>query len=236
MNSWRSSNDLISGLISRALALSAFLWLVGAPGAAWAEPDPESLRQQAQEILSDSDYQTEWPDGEDARDSGRYRDGYLPPGSGVAMGAISMAIAWTLVAVVVIVLLSLLAQGLLKRRRNAEAEVAMAQSEPAEAAAAPRPVLAEVDRLVAAGRYGEAIHLLLLIAVDRLMRQRAQSLDDSLTSREILRRLRLPPPGRAALERLVLGTERFLFAEKAVDRSEFEACRKAFDLLEGTPL
>ncbi|MCH9647468.1 MAG: DUF4129 domain-containing protein [Deltaproteobacteria bacterium] len=232
MISSRSSNDLIS----RLLAISVVLWLVAAVGTARAEPNPESLKRQAQEILSDSDYQTEWPDGEDARRRGRRRSGSLGPAGGVAMGTITWAIAWALVAVVVVVLLFLLVQEVAKRRRNAEADATMAQSEPAEPSSGSRPVLAEVDRLAAAGRYGEAVHLLLLIAVDRLMRRRAQPLEDSLTSREILRRLRLPPPGKAALERLVLGTERFLFAKKEVDRQELDACREAFELLEGTPL
>ncbi len=91
----------------------------------------------------------------------------------------------------------------------------------------------EVERLAAEGHFGEAVHRLLLIAMDRLIRHRGESLEDSLTSREILRRLRLGEEGRGALERLVAGTERFLFAEVAVDGEEFEACRRAFETLEG---
>jgi len=223
--------------------------------------NPAESTERARKVLDSRRYQTEWPMTEGACAEAGERSGRLcregqpreaqkpreaPPrrrqsaggtssaaGVSTALGVVSRALLWMVVAVVVIVLLVFLGNGIVRWRERRDVGAPLPGGDTVAPGEKPRPRLVEVERLAGQGHYGEAVHRLLLIAVDRLTRHRGESLEDSLTSREILRRLRLGEEGRGALERLVAGTERFLFAEVAVDREEFEACRRAFETLEG---
>jgi hypothetical protein len=223
--------------------------------------NPAESTERARKVLDSRRYQTEWPMTEGACAEAGERSGRLcregqprearkpreatprrrqsaggtssAAGVSTALGVVSRALLWMVVAVVIIVLLVFLGNGIVRWRERRDPGAPLPGGDTVAPGEKPRPRLVEVERLAGQGHYGEAVHRLLLIAVDRLTRHRGESLEDSLTSREILRRLRLGEEGRGALERLVAGTERFLFAEVAVDREEFEACRRAFETLEG---
>lgn len=98
---------------------------------------------------------------------------------------------------------------------------------PADSGATPLHVeLREPDRLAAAGRWDEAIHALLLETLAAL--SRAAQLAPSLTSREILDRVRLPARAREALEGLVLAVEITRFGGAPAGETDYRRCLDRF--------
>ncbi len=79
----------------------------------------------------------------------------------------------------------------------------------------------------AAGRFGEAIHALLLETLAAL--GRASRLAPSLTSREILGRVRLPERAREALAALVLAVEVSRFGGAEPGEADYRACVERFE-------
>ena len=67
--------------------------------------------------------------------------------------------------------------------------------------------LGDADQLAGQGRFGEAIHVLLLRTFEELARRQPQRLPPALTSREILARIPMPDDARAALGGLVGAVE-----------------------------
>lgn len=90
------------------------------------------------------------------------------------------------------------------------------------------------DELAASGRFGEAMHMLLQQSLADLRRRLDERFADSLTSREILRRTRVPDTGRAALQEIVHQVERTCFGEHPADAADYRACRASFDRLAAT--
>jgi len=90
------------------------------------------------------------------------------------------------------------------------------------------PHMSEVDRLAGAGRYGEAVHALLLLAVARLSAACGRPVADALTGRELARRLPRSPEERGLFELLVKAVEVSFFGNCPVDREAFTDCREAF--------
>jgi len=128
---------------------------------------------------------------------------------------------WAAVAVV----LCLVAVWLVRRLTPAAAGDDPAALEPG---AAPLDVPLEGARaLAAAGRYGEAIHALLLETLAAL--SRASRLAPSLTSREILARVTLPSRAREALAALVLAVEVSHFGGAEPGEADYSACVERFE-------
>jgi hypothetical protein len=102
---------------------------------------------------------------------------------------------------------------------------------PKDEAARPRPVAiptANAEALATAGRFGEAIHQLLLDTLGAL--SRAARLEASLTSREIVARVPLAPRAREALGGLVAAVEISFFGGEAPGEPEYRACRERFEV------
>jgi len=93
------------------------------------------------------------------------------------------------------------------------------------------PIADESERLAQAGDFSAAIHLLLLLAVDRLQGHGRAALPRCLTSREVLRRAR--PPGEAgdALAGLVAAVEASHFGATAADEATWRRCRDGYRLI-----
>jgi hypothetical protein len=97
--------------------------------------------------------------------------------------------------------------------------------------ARPRPVAiptADAEALATAGRFGEAIHQLLLDTLGAL--SRAARLEPSLTSREIVARVPLAPRAREALGGLVAAVEISFFGGEAPGERDYRACRERFEV------
>jgi hypothetical protein len=98
-------------------------------------------------------------------------------------------------------------------------------------AGSPAAALGAADELAAAGRFVEAMHVLLLQGLAAIRAGLDEEFADSLTSREILRRARLPDPGRASLRDIVNRVELTYFGQHPAALLDYEACRASFNTL-----
>jgi hypothetical protein len=89
----------------------------------------------------------------------------------------------------------------------------------------------EADDLARAGRYAEAMHVLLLRSLAELRDKLKVTFADSLTSREILRRAPLGELGRAAFAEIVRAVERVVFGGARADAAAYQACRESYEAL-----
>jgi hypothetical protein len=98
-------------------------------------------------------------------------------------------------------------------------------------AGSPAAALGAADELAAAGRFVEAMHVLLLQGLAAIRAGLHEEFADSLTSREILRRARLPDPGRTSLRDIVNRVELTYFGQYPAALADYEACRASFNTL-----
>jgi len=101
----------------------------------------------------------------------------------------------------------------------------------ARTADAPLPDLDEIERLARAGAHAEAIHLMLLRALEALRRRLGTSWAKSLTSREIARRSELPATDRSALKMLVGAVEISRFGGKSANEQIYRTCLDQYRLI-----
>lgn len=99
-----------------------------------------------------------------------------------------------------------------------------------------RALLEDADGLAAAGRFDEAIHLLLFRSIDDLAARRPGTVRPALTSRDIAGLEALPAGARSAFTRLAQAVERTFFGGRPADADAFGAARsdyEAFAFAEG---
>jgi hypothetical protein len=99
--------------------------------------------------------------------------------------------------------------------------------------ATPPISLAEADALAGQGRFVEAMHVLLLFCLADIRRRLDLDFADSLTSREIVRRAKLPEDGTAALRGIVTRVELSYFGDYPASRADYDACRERYEVLAG---
>lgn len=95
-------------------------------------------------------------------------------------------------------------------------------------ASSPEAVAAAADDLARQGRFGEAMHALLLQSLADVRKRLDEQFADSLTSREILRSTKLPAEGREPLREIIARVERTYFGEYAAGPQDYRACRDRF--------
>lgn len=135
---------------------------------------------------------------------------------------------WIAVAAVVIALLlalfpaarEWLAARLLRRGEAPAAPVGWAPD-----AVTARALLEEADRLAAAGRYAEAVRLILHRSIEDIEKWRGDSLRPSLTSRDIAAFETLPDAARTVFRRIVADVERSLFAGNPLGEADWTRAR-----------
>lgn len=98
-------------------------------------------------------------------------------------------------------------------------------------AAAPHAAAIAAEELARQGRFVEAMHMLLLQALAEIRRLRDQGFAESLTSREILRRVRLSEQGEASLRDIVARVEWSYFGEHPAGPEDYRGCRDSFERL-----
>jgi hypothetical protein len=84
----------------------------------------------------------------------------------------------------------------------------------------------EVDALAESGAFTEAVHRLLLLVQERLRGRIEHGLQVSLTSREILRRAKLPQESATAFATLVAAVEVSLFGMRSANAATYALCRE----------
>jgi len=87
------------------------------------------------------------------------------------------------------------------------------------------------DDLARQGRFAEAMHVLLLQSLGDIRRRLDERFADSLTSREILRRIRLSDVGLASLRDIIFRVERTYFGEYPAAAEDYQGCRASFGVL-----
>jgi hypothetical protein len=124
------------------------------------------------------------------------------------------------------VLVVLAAVWLYRRFRGAGGDRALA-GDGAPGAAPLEVPLGDASALAGEGRFGEAIHLLLLETLEAL--SRAARLSPALTSREIVAGVPLPPPAREALAGLVTAVELSRFGGAEPGQADYLTCLGRFE-------
>jgi hypothetical protein len=97
------------------------------------------------------------------------------------------------------------------------------------AADAARNLLRDADALAALGKYGDAVHLLLLRSIEHIDTHRPELVRPAFTSREIGALEQLPPTARPTFMGIARVVERALFAGREIDAAEFAQCRRAYE-------
>lgn len=211
-----------------------------------ASPGPAEMRQRAREIVGEG-YQRELPQGEAERGRGaadrssdrlpatprrraEHTRGQDRGGFG-ALGSIAQMLMWALMAAV----LALGAMWIIRELagytgdvEGARGEVDERSREAPDRAVIERP-LGDAEELARRGQFGEAVHVLLLRTLQELARRLPERLPPSLTSREILARVRIPDDARRPLAALVGAVEVSHFGGVEPVESDFHHCRQHFE-------
>ena len=199
-------------LISAPATLLAGL-MVGAPAAAQSPPE---IQKAADEAIRRLDLQTDFPRVPEPL-SWHFD---LPP-----------ITLWIVIAIAVGALLYAF------RDLLPGAGAGRAWTKPEDAAGEATPgtqavIIGAADELAAAGRFVEAMHMLLLHGLAHIRARLDQQFSDSLTSREILYSTNLPEAARTSLRDVVARVELTYFGKQPAGLADYTACRESFNALE----
>jgi hypothetical protein len=190
--------------------------LLPAVSAALAAPAPAQEEDTARRILSDSRYQTELPESEAA----------APPVRSPGLSAIGRILLYVMVFLGAGLLLWwLVGEFILSYGRPDGGEE---EDEEGDGLAGGRRGMEDPERLAGEGRYDEAIHALLLIAIARLSERLPSPPGPACTSRELLRILPMGRSARDALAGLVAEVETSLFGGVPAGADSYSRCRRSF--------
>jgi hypothetical protein len=145
----------------------------------------------------------------------------IPPPPSGALARFLEALPWIAIAVVAVLLIVRTLPRLRVGKRAAPVTDAGAGPPAPESGGDPTS-LSEAERLARQGRYADAIHALLLSAIEKI--RAGKPVASSLTSREVLAAAELSAGGRSAFRRLVRSVEITRFGGRPADAAEYEAC------------
>jgi hypothetical protein len=192
------------------------------------------LRGRAQSIVTKGGYQTTLPAGTSAPTSpppspapSRSQRARPPRVGGSGIPLIPASVLWSLLVAIGVAALALVLWRMLEARRAREGP-GRAPGPSRDAAPARRTLrigpLTDVEDLARQGRFGEAIHLLLLHLFAALQRRPATAPAPAHTGREVLARTRLASQARDALGVLVTAAEKVHFGGRSASREDYDAC------------
>lgn len=145
---------------------------------------------------------------------------------GLSWPVIEKVLIALLVLLVLVVLWYLVGRPLLDRMRQPAPDAQEPDWTPDRGAAL--ALLDDADKLAAAGRYAEAVHLLLQRSVGHIADARPEWLHPASTAREIAGFAMLPESARAAFGVIAARVERSRFALRDLDSADWEAARGAY--------
>ncbi|WP_119299561.1 DUF4129 domain-containing protein [Dongia deserti] len=190
-------------------------------------PLAERVRQQSESIAKDPTLQHEPPQPGDPPDEARFS---MP-----IPGDIVLYLLLTVLAVALCIVLYHLyrtyASGRRLTARDLNQPLELGSRPIARAVDERLPDLDEIERLAVAGAYAEAVHLMLLRALEALRRRLGTSWAKSMTSREIARRSELPATDRQALKMLVGAVEISRFGGRSANEQIYRACLDQYRLI-----
>jgi hypothetical protein len=215
------------------MALMLAVLLLMTPAVAFAQADAggidgETVRESRDRVLADGSYQTERPAPQELP---KIEPFSIPPW-------LAETLLWAVlvgVGALVLFFLGNLALDLLRNRtafqrnRDHPGEGALrVETPPAEPRTLDRATLAEADRLAAEGRFSEAIHLLLLVALARLQRELGARVAPAMTGRELLHLPALPGGTVEPLARMVQLSEINHFGGRRAGEPDYRNARADF--------
>ncbi len=189
-----------------------------APAPLIGSPDETATAELAQNILSDAAYQTERPEGESE-----------PTRVPVSLGAFATLLLYIAAAVAIILIAAWVVREFLKGATDSAVDSAGQTGFDADGGGG--NLLTDPEHLAGQGRYEEAIHMLLLVAIRHLGGNLPVPPSPASTSRELLRALPMAAERREALGFLVRQVELSLFGGWRVGEDEYARCRKQFLIL-----
>jgi hypothetical protein len=133
-----------------------------------------------------------------------------------------------LACALILLLYAMARDGLPFWRRSGDEWEGLASDADPNAMPGAQDALTTADALSREGRFVEAIHLLLLQGLADIRQRLGLQFEDSLTSREILRRARLPAQGRTSLQEMVAAVEWTYFGGYPAELADYTACRRSF--------
>ncbi|WP_426012060.1 hypothetical protein [Caulobacter sp. DWR2-3-1b2] len=92
-----------------------------------------------------------------------------------------------------------------------------------------RTLLEDADRLAAAGRFAEAVHLILFRSIEDIEAKRPDLIRPALTSRDIAGLDGVPQAVRRTFSQIARVVEQSFFGGRPVGADGFAACRKAYE-------
>lgn len=202
----------------------------------------ETANRVAQDVLSDSRYQRDLPSGQKVEVSPAPRQEPVPrleepePPVVTDAGAAMDIGLWIIVFIAVVLIVLFLIEDLTGRRflrnRPAEPETRVTDAEPdEEVVLLSVGPLEDADRLAAQGRFDDAVHVLLLGALESIRLSIGRVFEPSLTSRELVAKDFMPAPYRRLVATLVSAVETSRFAGHPAGESEFRRCRGIYTQL-----
>lgn len=209
-----------------------------AAASATTPPDREAVVEAARRVLASGRFQDVRPDARDpaTTEAGPAPDLPEPPPrhrrvpprpSGVpGSGAVARMILWLLAGGALVVLVGTLMRDGIQRLRSAR------RRDPTGAASRAmrdEPVAkdpARAEQLAAAGRFADAVRLLLRSTLE-LLGRRSDPLPPGTTARELMRRIPLGDEERGALGVLVRTVESSWFGGAPVSTEDWQRCRDA---------
>jgi hypothetical protein len=182
-----------------------------------AAQTPQQVQAAADEAIHRLDLQTEFPRGSEPF-NWHFE---LPPQA-----------LWIVIAIAIGVLLYAFRDLVPAWRAGASGAGAEQEGTAGESAPGDQAVIIEAaDELAAAGRFVEAMHMLLLHGLAHLRQRLDRQFSDSLTSREILHSTDLPEAARASLRDVVSRVELTYFGRQPAGLADYTACRESFNAL-----
>jgi hypothetical protein len=196
-----------------AVILAIVLW----PARRLSAQTSDEVQKAADGAIRRLDLQTEFPRVPEPTNF----DFHLPPET-----------LWIVVALAVAILLYTFREQLMALRFGAGTQAwAEQEGEPSPTPGNEALLLEAADELAAAGRFVEAMHVLLLQGLGYIRQRLNQQLSDSLTSREILYSTNLPQGARAPLRDVIARVELTYFGERPAGLADYTACRESFHAL-----
>ena len=207
------------------LFVSAFLQAATAlshSGAQAADDTPASIRQDVEFVLSEEDFQRNWPVPPKPQQLETKTYNFSPDWPDLTY------LVWALIVVIGVFIVFAVIQFILQRDRRVDPGTADGTLPNQGIISSPLSSLSEIERLAQDGNLEEALHLLLLRFIEDIREQTRTSLQPAMTSREALSDVPLPDIQRKIFSRLIASVEHTHFGGRAISRATFEQCLEEY--------
>jgi len=208
-----------------AILLILLIACVSGPSPGAGAPTAADVRQAIESVYEADNYQKSFPTPEPTTRLQKIEPIELPDMSGIPDAA--RVLLWIIAGGAVVLGLMWVVNEMPRWTRSVHDPSEMAGPEDAGYDGDPLPD--DTEHLARQGRYAEAVHVLLLNALDRMLERSDEQFSPSLTSREILSRPDIAGSARTALGVLVDSVERTLFGGRPATEADYRRCRASFD-------